>query len=197
MRPTTLCSAKQNGRLHGHRPFQDEPDSRPLPEERQVRAALADGSVRTRATEVETSNFRSRAGPEACAPAQCREPTRRRCRRQRCVGRLPNVPANQRPKRHVPKRAHADNRGPFSLCSRCLRWKATSRLHVASAAGWSGLHAASFLQYLQGACPHLRPQTRSISISCCRAETRVGPKADPHRDGIIRPYMRPVEPNAP
>ncbi len=56
-------------RLHGHRPFQDEPDSRPLPEERQVRAALADGSVWTRATEVETSNFRSRAGPKACAPA--------------------------------------------------------------------------------------------------------------------------------
>ena len=28
--------------LYGHRPFQDEPDSRPLPEERTVRAALAD-----------------------------------------------------------------------------------------------------------------------------------------------------------
>ena len=28
--------------LYGHRPFQDEPDARPLPEERQVRTALAD-----------------------------------------------------------------------------------------------------------------------------------------------------------
>ena len=28
--------------LDGHRPFQDEPDARPLPEERQIRAALAD-----------------------------------------------------------------------------------------------------------------------------------------------------------
>jgi hypothetical protein len=28
--------------LYGHRPFEDEPDSRPLPEERTVRAALAD-----------------------------------------------------------------------------------------------------------------------------------------------------------
>ena len=28
--------------LYGHRPFQDEPDTRPLPEERQIRTALAD-----------------------------------------------------------------------------------------------------------------------------------------------------------